>query len=100
VIVSGWCSVSVDERPAGELVNHSYFAYWNVEGMNELWRKGRLFHRSQPTNQAGLRELSLSTPDGVYDPDAILKLSAADLFARQRHFKMAQTLRIPGQAAI
>src|SRR5690242_11529639 len=28
-----------DERPAGELGNHSYFAYWNVEGVDELYRE-------------------------------------------------------------
>ncbi len=44
----------VDERPAGELGNHSYFAYWNVEGVDELYRefvaKGALVS-SNPTNK-------------------------------------------------
>ena len=57
-----------DERPAGDLGNHSYFAYWNVEGVDELYRefveKGALVS-SQPTNKPwGLREFGVSTPDG------------------------------------
>lgn len=56
-----------DERPAGELANHSYFAYWNVEGVDELYQefaaKGALV-ASTPTNKPwGLREFGLSTPD-------------------------------------
>jgi len=58
----------VDERPAGELANHSYFAYWNVEGVDDLYRefqaKGALIS-SPPSNKPwGLREFGLSTPDG------------------------------------
>ena len=58
----------VDERPAGELGNHSYFAYWNTEGVDDLYRefvaKGALVS-SKPTNKSwGLREFGLSTPDG------------------------------------
>ena len=58
----------VDERPASDLGNHSYFAYWNVEGVDELFRefvgKGALVS-SNPTNKPwGLREFGLSTPDG------------------------------------
>lgn len=58
----------VDERPASELNNHSYFAYWNVKGVDELYRefadKGALIS-SRPTNKPwGLREFGLSTPDG------------------------------------
>ena len=57
-----------DERPAGELGNHSYFAYWNVEGVDDLFRelvaKGAIVS-SPPTNKPwGLREFGLSTPDG------------------------------------
>ncbi|MDQ2946698.1 MAG: glyoxalase, partial [Acidobacteriota bacterium] len=44
----------VDERPAGELGNHSYFAYWNVEGVDDLYRefvaRGALVS-SKPTNK-------------------------------------------------
>jgi predicted enzyme related to lactoylglutathione lyase len=29
----------VDERPAGELGNHSWYAYWNVEGVDDLYRE-------------------------------------------------------------
>jgi hypothetical protein len=57
-----------DEKPAGELANHSYFAYWNVVGVDDLYRefeaKGALL-TSRPTNKPwGLREFGLSTPDG------------------------------------
>src|SRR5438034_5860548 len=44
----------VDERPAGDLGNHSYFAYWNVEGVDDLYRelvaKGAIVS-SKPTNK-------------------------------------------------
>lgn len=58
----------IGERPAGELENHSYFAYWNVEGVDDLYRefvaKGALV-TSTPTDKPwGLREFGLSTPDG------------------------------------
>ena len=57
-----------DERPASELGNHSYVAYWNVEGVDELYKefmgKGALV-TSKPANKPwGLREFGLSTPDG------------------------------------
>jgi catechol 2,3-dioxygenase-like lactoylglutathione lyase family enzyme len=58
----------VDERPAGELGNHSYYAYWNVEGVDalyaELAARGAIL-TSPPRNKPwGLREFGLSTPDG------------------------------------
>lgn len=58
----------VDERPAGELGNHSNYAYWNVVGVDDLYRefsaKGAIV-TSMPTNKPwGLREFGLSTPDG------------------------------------
>ena len=28
-----------DEKPASELGNHSYFAYWNVDGVDEFYRE-------------------------------------------------------------
>ena len=64
-VMLGECA---DERPAGELGNHSYFAYWNVEGVDDLYRefvaKGARVS-SKPTNKPwGLREFGLSTPDG------------------------------------
>ena len=57
-----------DERPASELGNHSYFVYWNVEGVDDLYRefmaKGAIIS-SRPTNKPwGLREFGVSTPDG------------------------------------
>ena len=57
-----------DAQPAGELGDHSYFAYWNVEGVDDLYRefvaKGALVS-SAPTNKPwGLREFGLRTPDG------------------------------------
>lgn len=64
-IMLGEC---VGERPASELANHSWFVYWNVEGVDELYRefvaKGALVS-SRPTDKPwGLREFGLSTPDG------------------------------------
>jgi uncharacterized glyoxalase superfamily protein PhnB len=64
-VMLGECS---DERPAAELGNHSYFAYWNVEGVDDLYRefaaKSALV-AAPPTNKPwGLREFALSTPDG------------------------------------
>ena len=58
----------VDERPASELGNHSYFAYWNIEGVDDLYAelvaKGAMVS-SPPTNKPwGLREFGLRTPDG------------------------------------
>lgn len=58
----------VDERPAGELGNHSWYAYWNVVGVDDLYRefleKGANV-LSAPVNKPwGLREFGLSTPDG------------------------------------
>ena len=57
-----------DEKPASELENHSWFAYWNIEGIDEFYReiaaKGALV-TSQPSNKPwGLREFTLRTPDG------------------------------------
>jgi uncharacterized glyoxalase superfamily protein PhnB len=58
----------VGERPAGEVGNHSYFAYWNVQGVDELFQefkaKGAMV-TSEPCNKPwGLREFGLRTPDG------------------------------------
>jgi uncharacterized glyoxalase superfamily protein PhnB len=57
-----------DEKPASELGNHSYFVYWNVDGVDEFYReitaRGALV-TSQPSNKPwGLREFTLRTPDG------------------------------------
>jgi len=58
----------VDERPASELANHSYFAYWNVEGVDALYEefqaKGALVSGPPTDKPWGLQEFGLSTPDG------------------------------------
>jgi catechol 2,3-dioxygenase-like lactoylglutathione lyase family enzyme len=64
-VMLGECA---NERPAGELGDHSYFAYWNVEGVDELYQellaKGAII-LSPPTNKPwGLREFGMRTPDG------------------------------------
>jgi len=64
-VMLGECA---NERPASELGDHSYFAYWNVEGVDdfyqELLAKGALLS-SPPTNKPwGLREFTLRTLDG------------------------------------
>jgi uncharacterized glyoxalase superfamily protein PhnB len=57
-----------DEKPAGELGNHSYFVYLRVEGVdqvyNELSARGAR-EISAPQNKPwGLREFGARTPDG------------------------------------
>ena len=57
-----------DEKPASELGDHSYFAYWNIDGIDEFYReiatRGALV-TSQPSNKPwGLREFTLRTSDG------------------------------------
>lgn len=57
-----------EERPASETGNHSWYVYWNVQGVDDLYRefasRGALIS-STPTNKPwGLREFGLSTPDG------------------------------------
>jgi uncharacterized glyoxalase superfamily protein PhnB len=57
-----------DEKPASELGDHSYFVYWNIEGIDEFYReiatRGALV-TSHPTDKPwGLREFTLNTPDG------------------------------------
>jgi len=58
----------VDERPAGELGNHSYFAYWNVDGVDELYAefeaKGALLTSKPMDKPWGFREFTMKTPDG------------------------------------
>jgi predicted enzyme related to lactoylglutathione lyase len=55
-------------QPAGELGDHSYFAYWNVDAIDDFYReivsRGALV-TSAPTDKPwGLREFGLRTPDG------------------------------------
>jgi uncharacterized glyoxalase superfamily protein PhnB len=57
-----------DAQPAGELGDHSYFVYWNVDGIDDFYRelasRGALVS-SVPTDKPwGLREFGLRTPDG------------------------------------
>ena len=64
-VMLGECA---NEKPAGELGDHSYFAYWNVDDVDEFYRE--LAERSalvisEPTDKPwGLREFTLRTPDG------------------------------------
>jgi uncharacterized glyoxalase superfamily protein PhnB len=57
-----------DEKPAGELGNHSYFVYLTVEGLDQLYEE--LTARgapvsSEPEDQPwGMREFGIRTPDG------------------------------------
>ena len=57
-----------NERPASELGDHSYFAYWNIEGLDQFYREVAArgaFVTSEPADKPwGLREFGLRTPDG------------------------------------
>ena len=57
-----------DEKPASELGNHSYVAYWNVDGVDEFYReiaaRGALVISAPSDKPWGLREFALRTPDG------------------------------------
>ena len=57
-----------DERPAGELANHSYCAYWNIDDVdqfyNEIVARGALVTSRPMDKPWGLREFGLKTPDG------------------------------------
>lgn len=57
-----------DAQPAGDLGDHSYFAYWNVEGVDDLYRelvsRGALVTSVPIDKPWGLREFGLRTPDG------------------------------------
>ena len=64
-IMLGEC---VDEVPASELNNHSYFAYMNVTSVDDLFDEivaNGGVPTSHPTNKPwGLREFGITTPDG------------------------------------
>jgi uncharacterized glyoxalase superfamily protein PhnB len=64
-VMLGECS---DATPAGELGDHSYFAYWNVDAVDDLYRefasKGALVTSPPEDKPWGLREFGLRTPDG------------------------------------
>jgi uncharacterized glyoxalase superfamily protein PhnB len=57
-----------DEKPASELGNHSYIAYWNIEGVDQFYRelaaRGALLTSAPADKPWGLREFGLRTPDG------------------------------------
>ena len=57
-----------DEKPAGDLGNHSYFAYWNIDHVDEFYReitaRGALVTSAPSDKPWGLREFHLRTPDG------------------------------------
>jgi catechol 2,3-dioxygenase-like lactoylglutathione lyase family enzyme len=57
-----------DEMPASELGNHSYFAYWNIEGVDQFYQevaaRGALVTSKPADKPWGLREFGLRTPDG------------------------------------
>jgi uncharacterized glyoxalase superfamily protein PhnB len=64
-VMLGECS---DERPAGELGNHSYFAYWRIEGLDQFYAevvaRGALVTAKPADKPWGLRVFALRTPDG------------------------------------
>lgn len=57
-----------NEKPASELGDHSYFAYWNIENVdqfyNEVTARGALVTSAPADKPWGLREFGLRTPDG------------------------------------
>jgi len=75
----GWCFLTRDsfrvmlgecpnEKPASELGDHSYFVYWNVDGVDQFYRevvaRGALVTSAPADKPWGLREFGLRTPDG------------------------------------
>ena len=57
-----------NEKSANELGDHSYFAYWNIEGLDQFYRevaaRGALVTSEPADKPWGLREFGLRTPDG------------------------------------
>jgi uncharacterized glyoxalase superfamily protein PhnB len=64
-VMLGECA---DEKPAGETGNHSWYAYWNVDHVDELYRefadRGALLNSAPENKPWGIREFGLRTPDG------------------------------------
>ena len=64
-VMLGECS---NEKPASDLGDHSYFAYWNVDAIDEFYReisqRGALVTSRPADKPWGLREFTLTTPDG------------------------------------
>jgi uncharacterized glyoxalase superfamily protein PhnB len=57
-----------DATPASALGDHSYFAYWNVDDVDEFYQeivaRGALIISAPADKPWGLREFALRTPDG------------------------------------
>jgi Uncharacterized protein conserved in bacteria len=57
-----------NEKAASELGDHSYFAYWNIDDVDQFYQeivaKGALVTSTPSDKPWGLREFSLRTPDG------------------------------------
>jgi len=57
-----------NEPPAGELGDHSYIAYWNIDGVDQFYQelaaRGALVTSEPADKPWGLREFGLRTPDG------------------------------------
>ena len=57
-----------NEKPASELGDHSYFVYWNVDGVDQFYgevaARGALVTSEPADKPWGLREFGLRTPDG------------------------------------
>ena len=57
-----------DAVPASEIGDHSYFAYWNIDGVDEFYRevsaRGAMVISRPADKPWGLREFALRTPDG------------------------------------
>lgn len=64
-VMLGECA---DEKPAGELGNHSWFAYLLVEGVDQFYAevsaRGAEVTSAPQTKPWGLREFGIRTPDG------------------------------------
>ena len=65
VVMLGECA---DDRPAFETRNHSYFAYVQVEGVDELYKElltnGVEIHYALGSKPWGMREFGIITIDG------------------------------------
>ena len=77
--IGGWAFMHLDnfylmvgdcegEMPAKETNNHSYFAYVNCEGIDELYEqyqeRGVQFNQRISNKPWGLREFGVETPEG------------------------------------